>query len=166
MRIPRSVLVAAAAAVAALAIWAWLSHGSDDERAIRRRLAEFADDFNTGTTDGFGLAARAAKIGSYFTDDIVLDLGSGTGPITGRETLMAMATRLQPRSAAFELELDDVIVEVAPGDVAEVTLTTLFRRRGVTSGETSLDAREFSIGMRKVGGDWRASRITAVDILR
>jgi hypothetical protein len=166
MRIPRSALLAVAAAVAAAGIWAWLSRGSDDERAIRRRLAAFAEDFNDSTADGLGLAARAARIGSYFTDDVVLDLGAGAGPITGRETLMAMAMRLQPRSAAFELELDDIIIEVAPGDVAEVTLTTIFRRRSVTSGETSLDAREFSVGMRKIGGDWRAARITAVDILR
>jgi hypothetical protein len=166
MRIPRGAVLAALAVVAALGVWAWLARGSDDERAIRRRLAEFVEDFNASTTDGLGLVARAAKIGSYFTDDVVVDLGAGAGPITGRETLMGMATRLQPRTAAFELELDDITIDVAPDDVAEVTLTTLFRRRSVTSGETSLDAREFSLGMRKVGGDWRVARITAVDILR
>lgn len=166
MRIPRSAVLAVAAGVAALVLWAWLTRGTDDERAIRRRLSEFAEDFNAGTTDGVGLAARAARLGSYFTDDIVVDFGPGAGPITGREMLMGIATRLQPRTAAFMLELDDVTVDVALADVAEVTLTTLFRRRSVADGETSLDAREFSLGMRKVGGDWRVARITAVDILR
>lgn len=166
MRIPRWALLVATAATAVLGIWLWQTRASDDERAIRRRLAEFTQDFNASTTDGVGLVARAAKFGSYFTDDIVIDLGQGAGAIAGRETLMGMAARLQPRTAAFTLELDDVTIDVAPGGVAEVTLTTLFRRRSVTSGDASMDAREFLVGMRKLDGEWRVGRITAVDILR
>ena len=58
---------------------------------------------NASTKDGLGTAARAAQIGSYFTEDAVVDFGGGSRPIQGRETLMGMAARLQPRTAAFRM---------------------------------------------------------------
>ena len=74
--------------------------------------------------------AHAARIGTYFTEDIVVDLGKGTPPIQGRETLIGMAARLQPRTAAFTLELLDITVEMRSPSTAEVSLTAAFRRRG------------------------------------
>ena len=47
-------------------------------------------------------------------------------------TLMGMAERLQPRTAAFRMELDDVGVEMTPGAAtADVTLTASFIRRSI-----------------------------------
>jgi hypothetical protein len=77
-----------------------------------------------------------------------------------------MAARLQPRTAAFVVELKDVNVDVGEGDVAEVNLTAVFRRRSMATGEESIDAREFSIGMVKTSGEWLVNRVTAVDTLK
>ena len=52
---------------------------------------------NASTKDGLGTALRAAQIGSYFTEDAVVELGEGAAPIKGRDTLMGMVARLQPR---------------------------------------------------------------------
>jgi hypothetical protein len=157
-------LVAIAIALTGAAFW-WWRGGSPAERDIRAMFTAFATEFNAGTTDGIGLLARAAHIGEHFTPDVVIELGQGSPPIHGRETLMGMASRLQPRTSAFVLELDDVNAEFADADHGEVTFTALIRRRD-QSGEESIDAREFAADVVRTGGRWRVSRVVAVDTLR
>ena len=147
------------------AVWWWRSTPSQ-EREVRAMFASFAREFNSGSTGGLDLLARAAHIGEYFTPDVVIELGQGSPPIQGRETLMGMASRLQPRTSAFVLELDDVNVEFPDADHGEVTFTALFRRRSQESGEESIDAREFAGEVVRTGGRWRVSRVVAIDTLR
>ena len=150
-----------------VAVIAWRSRTTSDERAIDARLEALRSEVNSSTKDGLGTAARATQIGSYFTDDAVVDLGGGAPPIKGRETVMGMVARLQPRTAAFRMDLDDVSVEMVPGrDAADVLLTASFVRRSISTGEESLDAREYALVMTKAGGTWRIARITAIDTLR
>ena len=164
----RSLVVRGAVVVAVLAagVIIWRTRDTPDERAITARLEALRNEVNLSTRDGLGTAARAAQIGSYFTDDAVVELGRGSQPITGRDTLMGMVARLQPRTAAFRMDLDDVSVEVVPGgDTADVLLTASFVRRSISTGEESLDAHEYALVMTKAGGPWRIARITAIDTL-
>ena len=109
---------------------------------------------------------RGKQLGAFFAEDVDVDLGQGAAPIRGRETVVGMAERLQPRTAAFRLQFEDVSVAMAPnGEAADVHLTAEFIRRSIATGDESLDAREFTIGMRRVGGDWRIAGVTAVDTL-
>ena len=78
---------------------------------------------------------HAAEIGGYFTDDVTVELGEGSPPIKGRDTLIGMITRLQPRTAEFRLELDDVTIEVVPGsNAADVLLTATFTQPNHADG--------------------------------
>jgi hypothetical protein len=147
-------------------VFAWSTRETSDEREIRSRLDALRNEVNTSTKDGIGVALHAAQIGSYFTEDSVVELGEGAAPIKGRETLMGMVARLQPRTAAFRLDLDDVSIEMAPGDAADVLLTASFTRRNISTGEESLDAREYALVMTKADSTWRIARITAIDTLR
>lgn len=159
-----AVVVPLVLAVAGYMLW---HNRQSDERKIRSVLTSLAGDFNASTTDGVGTVARAAQLGSYFSDDVVVDLGPGTAPIERRETLIGMAARLQPRTSAFRVELDDVNVRVAEGHRdADVTLTVSFIRRSIATGEQSIDAREFALVMTQSGGTWRIARATSVDTLR
>jgi len=160
----RSVLVLA---LAALAWWAWRSRETDDERAIRARIEALRNEINASTPDGLGTLAHAAQIGSYFTEDVTIELGEGTSAIHTRDTLMGIAARLQPRTAAFRLEVDDVSVDMVPGaPAADVLLTASFVRRSLSTGEESRDAREYSLVCQKEGNTWRIARVTAIDTLR
>jgi hypothetical protein len=160
----RIVVVLALAGAAAFAYWKTREGG--DARVIRQRIEALRTEVNASTMDGIGTAARAVQIGGYFSDDAVVDLGGGLPPIRGRETVMGMTARLQPRTAAFRLELDDVGIEIAPADTADVLLTASFVRRVTSTGEESRDAREFALVLVKTDGTWRISRITAIDTLR
>ena len=154
-------------ALAPAAWFAWRSRGSRDEREIRERIEALRNEMNASTLDGLGTLAHAAHIGSYFTEDVTIDLGRGATPIRGRETLMGMAARLQPRTAAFRVELDDISVELAPGaKTADVLLTASFVQRSLSTGEESRDAREFSLVCQKTAGTWQIARVTGIDTLR
>jgi hypothetical protein len=160
---PRRAVAVGAVAIVLIGLWSWRMWWPSDPQRIRRQLLSFASDFNETTTAGLGTVAHAAKIGSYFTNDIVVDLGKGTPPIQGRETLIGMAARLQPRTAAFTLELLDINVSMTSADSADVSLTAAFRRRSLTTGEESIDARELQVAVVKIGGEWRVSRVKTVD---
>ena len=165
----RRIIVRAAVLLVLLTagVLAWRSRATPDERAIRGRLDALRAEVNASTKDGLGTAIRAAQIGSYFTEDAVVELGEGSVPIKGRETLMGMVARLQPRTAAFRMDLDDVTIEMVPGgDTADVLLTASFVRRSISTGEESLDAREYALVMTKAAGTWQIARITAIDAFR
>jgi hypothetical protein len=164
---PQRTLAAIGAAflVAAGAFW-WWSSGSTDERDVRRLFQDFTAELNAGTTSGFGTVAHVARLAEFFSPDVVVELGQGSPPIQGRETLLGMVSRLQPRTAAFVLEMDDVTVEFPAPDRGEVTFTALIRRRSFESREESIDAREFSGEVVRIDGRWRVSRVTAIDTLR
>lgn len=165
----RKVAALSAVFVAAAAAGWYLWGPAEEGAAVRERLQSFADAVNDHAkgTDGLDPAVRAARLGSFFADGVEVDLGPGTAPIRGRETIVAMAERLQPRTAAFRLELEDVTVAMTPGgDSADVHLTAEFIRRSITTGDQSLDAREFTLGMRRVGDSWQIARVTAIDTLK
>src|SRR5918994_1186854 len=117
-----------AVVIAAGALW-WWSVGSSDERQVRRLFEDFAEELNAGTTSGFGTLPHLARLSEFIHPEIVVELGQGSPPIQGRETLLGMVSRLQPRTSAFVLEMDDVTVEFTDADHGEVTFTALIRRR-------------------------------------
>lgn len=148
-------------------VLAWRSRATPDELAIRARLDSLRNDVNSGAKEGIGSAVYAAKIGNYFTDDVTVELGEGSPPIKGRDTLIGIISRLQPRAAQFHLELDDVTFEMVPGsNSADVLLTATFTRTSGAASERSLDAREYALVMNKTDGTWRIARITGIDTLR
>jgi hypothetical protein len=161
-------VAAIVAVVVALAAGVWFLTTRGDEGAeVRRRLQALADEVNRSTSEGFDTVARTVALGAFFTADVDVDLGQGTAPIHGRETVMGMAERLQPRTAAFQLKFEDVSVAMGPGaDTADVHLTAEFIRRSLTTGEESLDAREFTLSMKRDGGVWRIARVTAIETLK
>ncbi len=154
--------------VVALAAGAWyLLTPADPGAMVRARLLAFSEVVNSSTVDGQDAVVHSAQLSVFFTEDVEVDLGHGAVPILGRDTVLGMAGRLQPRTAAFRLKFEDVSVVMSPtGETADVHLTAEFIRRSISTGEESLDAREFSIGMRRVGAEWQIARVKAVDTLK
>ena len=138
----------------------------DEKAAITERLGEFTRVVNAAVPEGLDSVSRAAEIASFFTDDVVVELGEGSTPIAGRETVMAMSMRLQPRLAQFTIGFADANVTVSPDkQSADVALTVEFISRDPTARQ-QMDAREFKLGMRRVDGVWKMARVTAVDTLK
>jgi hypothetical protein len=165
MRISRDGLVVVVGAGLLIAL-AWLFWPEGDERAIKRRLNELVAEANTGGGEGLALVTRAAQLGSYFTADVVVDLGSGA-PIAGRETLVAVASRFHPAATGGAVALEDVAVAKRKGtDLADVALTVTLTGIDARTGERTMDAREFSLELRKESGEWLIARAAAIDPLK
>ena len=160
--------VAAAAVLAVLAGYAaWRTWAGDERDVIRARLQSLAAEMNRNPGQGLDSVTHAASVGSYFTDDVVIDLGPGSSLIEGRSTVIGMVTRLQPRTAAYEVQIDDIGVDLGEdGSAARVALTATFAGRGPAAGQDQMDAREFAMVMENDGGEWRIARVTAVATLR
>jgi len=144
----------ALALVLAMVVWVWFR---SDERQIRRQLTDVADRINE-PSEGLSAVAKAAIIGSAFADDVVVDLGEGA-PIRGRDTIMGIVARVQPRTSRYEVTIRDMNVHVIDARSASVDLSV------TTTGENGMDAREFQIGMAKRDGTWLIARVTPVKVL-
>jgi hypothetical protein len=141
----------------------WLG---DERSAIQARLEALRDAVNAPVPEGIGTVTHAAAFAGYFTEDVSVELGDGTAPISGREMLMGMAARLQSRVAEFRVDLADVNVQLSPDrQTADVNLTAEFIQRTPTSRRTR-DAREFELTMRKEAGEWMIARVAAVRTLK
>ena len=161
---PGARLILGIVAGATVAGWMWV-RWTGEEAVVERRLEALAAEINEGTTDGAGLLARSVQLGSYFTDDVAIDLGRGTAPIRGRATVMDMVSRLQPRTSAFTLRVTDIGVVLGPDRrSAAVVLTAEFIRRG--GGEDSIDARELKLEMIKADDVWRIAHLTVIEAFR
>jgi uncharacterized protein (TIGR02246 family) len=150
-------MIGIAVVVATAAMFAWRSVFPSDERQIRRQLTRVADEVNE-QREGLSVVAQAADVASAFADDVVIDLGQGT-PIRGRDTLMGIVARLQPRARRYEMRIRDMDVRVDDPASATVDLSA------TTSGENGLDAREFKLQMVKRDGRWLIARVTPVQVL-
>jgi SnoaL-like protein len=145
------------AIVVAAVGFGWRAVFPSDERQIRRQLTQVAEAVNE-QRQGLSAIAQAADVASAFADDVVIDLGEGA-PIRGRETLMAIVARLQPRTSRYEVRIRDMNVQVDAGESASVDLSA------TTSGDNGMDAREFQLQMVKREGKWLIARVKPVAVL-
>src|SRR5688572_17968059 len=136
-----------------------------DEKRIRGRLDNLAADAGKISGDVAGLAV-AARMGTYFTEDVVIEPGPGLEPLRGRDTIMGLATRMRGNATDLRVSVADARIVIADSrQTADVDVTVSIRRTVPASGE-SLDAREFSLVMVKHDDIWQISRVTSIDTLR
>lgn len=158
---------AALVALAAGLVVAWQWWPSSDERAVRARLDSLTAAANRTPGEGLAAVTWAAELGHFFTEDVVVDLGEGSAPISGRSTLVGMTARLGPRTGEAKLRLDDVAVafDRGPG-TADVRLTVSFVRPATVTEAASLDAREFALELVPGSDGWQIAHARAVDTLQ
>jgi hypothetical protein len=156
--IPAAVAVAAAA----LLYIGYRTFFPSDEQLIRRRLDELAAAVNT-PADGLDAVTRAAAIGRALADDVEIRTRQGTA-IRGKDTVMGIAARLEPRSAGLNLKFQDVTVTLDDERHAHVELTATYA--DPESDGHTLDAAEFTLQMVKPAREWLVARVAPVQVLQ
>ncbi|HEX7019876.1 MAG TPA: nuclear transport factor 2 family protein [Gemmatimonadaceae bacterium] len=145
----------------AAGIWAWRTFFPSDEQQIRRRLDEIIALVNE-PAEGLDAVARAAQIGRAFTDDVVVELRRGA-EIRGKDALMGMAARVQPRTTGANFRVRDVTVTVE-GEAAQTDLTATWS--DPQDPDQPLDAAELRLQWVERDGDWLIARVERVDVLK
>lgn len=153
------IIAAALLLIAIIFGWRWFF--PSEETKIRQRLEALADDASQLTSDVAGMAT-AARLATYFTEDIAIERADGT-QLQGRQVILAAAAQFRPAAGQqTTVTVDDVEVTVTPDrQAATVTLTATVARNAGTPDET-FDADAFTLTMRKANDAWLISRVRSI----
>lgn len=149
------------AALAALALRGYLT---SDRRQIERQFENLAEAASVeGTESPLEQIAQAAQVARFFTDDVVLRLGQDSSSvIAGRDALVALAAQAR-RRGPLQVTFDDVQVSVSGPESAAVYTTVT--ATGVNVQRDVVEAREVSVTLRKVAGEWLIARVDGIRTL-
>src|SRR5688572_3770300 len=98
--------IAAALLVAAAVLGWWWLFPSEESR-IRQRIDALVDDANEAGGDVAGLAS-AARVSTYFTEDITIEPPGGAAPIQGRQVILTIASQLKTATGTTTVSVQDV----------------------------------------------------------
>jgi ketosteroid isomerase-like protein len=150
----------------AIAGWlAWKIFFPSEEQLVRARLGEIVDTVNARSSDGLGKLADAARLASFFTEDVAIDAGDPYPPMRGREAVVGAAAAAGRAAAGFELAFVDAQISIGEAGSATAHLTATLTWTNAQTGERTVDAREVELALRKEAGEWRVARATPVQVL-
>ena len=149
-------------------IWLWMYFHPGPEKAIRRRLADVAEQVSFKTGEGMvAKAMRADKLASYFGSEVFLtidlpEISSHESMSRDEISKFALALRSTPHFRSLKVQcLDPVITLGADKKSALVDLTI----RAETAGDKYLVVQEMKFTMKEVDGEWLIVRMETVTTL-
>ena len=147
-------------AVAALVVRSLLP---SEEARIRRQFQQLAETASVEAGETALIrAARAARLGAYFTDQAGVDLGGTYEAIQGRDAVTALAAALRLPESGLVVEILDTEVTVDAESSQAAASMTAQATTFSSAGEEQFDAREFVVRLRKVDGEWLIDEMRAV----
>jgi hypothetical protein len=156
------VFTAAAGALALAAFLVWPT----DARAIRQRLSAAADAVSVPAGEGdLQRVARAAGLRKSLAPDVVVEAGPDGPSVRGRDTLVALASRLgSPGPVTIVLADARLAID---GPAGRATAGVLVRVDGGDGHEVGgYDGAELRVELTKIDGTWLIARVTGIPALR
>jgi hypothetical protein len=149
-------------------IWLWLYFNPGPEKAIRRRLADMAEQISFQSGEGMvAKAMRAEKVGSYFAPEVSLaidlpEISSHESMSRTEISQFALALRSTQYFRSLKVQcLDPVITLGADKKSASVEVTI----RAETAGDKYLVVQEMRFTMKEVDGEWLILRVETIKTL-
>ena len=143
------VIVAAVAAVVYL---------RGDRRQIRRQLDSLATTASvSGTESDIERLGRAARLGGFFTEDVVIRRSEDNSAfVGGRPAVAGMAAQVASQNRTMKVSIKNVDIAIADGSTATADMTVVVSMSNPES--ESVDLREVMASLRKVNGTWLISQ--------
>jgi hypothetical protein len=140
--------------VVALAIAAFLAYRwwTGEERIVKKRLDALAVTLSPPANGELAMIARIVQLRGFFAPDVHIQFSGEI--IDSRDALVAVLGRWQPPKNGFTLTFADVVVHMVDADTAHVSLTAEISNSNGTNSDPLLDAREGTLTMTKVDGEW------------
>ena len=163
-----AIRVALLAALIGGGIWVWMYFHPSPEEAIRRRLAQLAEEVSFKSDEGMvAKAMHAQKLAGFFAREVSLTID--LPEISSHESMsrdeinkFALALRSSPYFRSLKVQcLDPVITLGADRKSAIVELTI----RAETAGDKYLVVQEMKFAMKEVDGEWLILRVETVKTL-
>ena len=146
--------------VAALVLRAWLP---SEEARIRRQFEQLAETASVEAGETALIrAARAARLGTYFTERARVALGGSYAEIEGRDAVTGLAAGLRLPQTGVVVEVLDTEVTVEADSSRAAASMTAQATTISSAGEEQFEAREFAVRLLKVDGEWLIDEMRAV----
>jgi hypothetical protein len=156
------------AAIIGGGVWLWMYFHPSPEEAIRRRLADVAQEVSFKSDEGMvAKAVHAQKLAGYFAREVSLmidlpEISSHEGMSRDEISKFTLALRSTPYFRSLKVQcLDPVITLGADKKSAIVELTI----RAETAGDKYLVVQEMKFTMKEVEGEWLILRVETVKTL-
>jgi len=154
------------AALGALGFWLWTVFFPNDEKLIRKHLANTAHAASfSGSQSPVAQLGSVAEFSTFFSPDVELDFdASRHGRITlqGRGEVMALAGGVRQRASALKVDFLDVTVQL--GDDHE-SATAVLTARAQVPGEQDFLVQEMKFTLKKTKRRWFIHRVETVKTL-
>lgn len=154
------------AVLGALGFWLWTVFFPNDEKLIRKHLAETARVASfTGSQSPLAQLGSMAEFSSFFSPDVQLSFEvprQGHFTLQGRGEIMAAATRVRERATALKVDFLDVTVTL--GEDRE-SATAVLTARAQVPGERDFFVQEMKISLQKTKRRWFIHRVETVKTL-
>ncbi len=151
LRLWAAIIVIAAAVVAVVYL-------RSDRRQIRRQLDLLATTASVnGSESDIERLARAARLGGFFTEDVVIRRSEDNSAfVGGRPAVAGMAAQVASQNRTMDVSIKNVDVTIADGSTATADMTVVV---SMSNPQTeSVDLREVMASLRKVNGTWLISQ--------
>jgi ketosteroid isomerase-like protein len=125
----------------------------DDRREIRHQLYELAEIASTtGAETDVDRLARAARISSFFTDDVVVRRSEDNSAFVGGRRGIAAAAIPTADHQVIRVSIEHVNVTLADDSHARADMTVVVSLNSPDA--ESVDLRKVTATMRKEKGEW------------
>jgi hypothetical protein len=129
-----------------------------DRRQIRHQLDALAEAATVnGAESDIERLARAARIGGFFTDDVVIRRSEDNSAfVGGRRGVAEMATAAAVEHRTMKVSIDNVDISIADGSNATANMTVVLATNNPEA--ESVNMRQVTATLRKVNGTWLVSQ--------
>ena len=134
-----------------------------DERQIRRNMNSLlVSAFDLIEEDGIAALIEARRIGTFFTEDCQIIVGSPIPEIRGRETLIVAVYGVTRNIVTNEIRIDfhDVSITIAENRVMATSIKTV-----VATGAHGREIRNIKMHWEKIEGRWEIATAKSIPIL-
>lgn len=137
-----------------------------EERIIAARLDALAETLSppAGTSGEMAMLGRIVQLRKHFAPDVHLRFG--TQEIVSRDALLGLLGSWQPPGPGFSIEFVDVAVTLEDPSTALVALTAKVSSRAAEAGDPIVDAREATVTMKKLDGEWVVAGVESTETLQ
>lgn len=143
-----------------------------EERAIRNELSGIAETLSVPASDGdLGRLARVASLRKALAPDVQVSTGVIPRPgaqtpseISGRDGVLALVGRWSPPPGGVRVEFVDMQVTLDASRTNAQVYCTVQLTSG-TSDKPIVDARELTLGVSRIDGEWLITSIRPEETL-
>ena len=145
-------------AVAVVAVVMAAAYFWGDRRQIRRQLDALAETASVnGSESDIDRLVRTARIGGFFTEDVVIRRSEDNSAfVGGRRAVAGMAAQAAAGHHTMKVAIDNVEITLADASTATADMTVVVTTSNPEA--ESVDLREVTTTLRKVNGTWLISQ--------